>query len=64
MKGLTPIHKFTKTGFWLAVVTKNRRLFVVSASKYPKKALDTAHLAGYQAASLMKSAKGYGSFVP
>lgn len=64
MKKLTPIHKFKKTGFWLATIRKNNTLFVVSAAKTPMKALETAKQEGFLSAALMRSAKHYGSFVP
>lgn len=63
MKKLTPIHKFKKTGFWLAVVLKGRSMYVAAASKEPKSALRTARKAGYKNAALMRSAKHYGAFV-
>ena len=63
MKKLTPIHKFKKTGFWLAVVLKGRSMYVAAASKEPNVALKTARRAGYKDAALMRSATHYGAFV-
>ncbi|RJR14918.1 hypothetical protein C4579_03935 [Candidatus Microgenomates bacterium] len=60
---LQNLEDFQKEGYWLAVVTKHRRIKIVAAAKDPKRALQDAHNMGYKQASLMKSAKHYGVWV-
>lgn len=62
MKKFVPVHEFTKTGFWLAVVIKRKGVYIVAVAKEPKRALDAAMKAGYNDAALMRSAKSYGAF--
>ena len=60
---LKNLSEFTKTGFWLAVITQDRRMKVVASAKDPKVALKKARGLGFDDASLMQSAQHYAAWI-
>ncbi len=60
---LKDLSEFTKTGFWLAVITQNRKMKVVASAKDPTIALKEARELGFNDASLIQSAKHYAAWI-